>query len=247
MSVILQRGFVFALVLTALLTLGATDALAASRGASIGGASSLTFGLSLVTANQNDLNNVIDDQASAYPGNYGVKNLGSAYEFFAQYAMRFSGSMFGIVFRPSYFTQSTSGNCGGSNCSYKLTGLTLFPMLRLVPLENSFIKFFMQAGLGFGSLSVDVDQANGKASFNGNTVGEIAGIGVDFCFTGTHCLTIEGNVRYLPVERNTGSSSSGSPGGFSQVGGTGEIEYKNSDLSTSMSGIQGVLAYTLNF
>lgn len=250
MPLALKKGLALIVMITAVLTLAAPEAQAARSGggASLSGNSSIGFGLSLVTANQSDLNGVMDDIGTSYPGQYSVKNLGSAYEFYAQYAFRFSGSMFGLVFRPSYFTQSSEGNCGSSSCSFKLNGLAFFPMLRLTPLENSFIKFYMQAGLGFGTLNTEVSEGSAKASFSGNTVGEIAGLGVDFCFTATHCLTIEGNVRYLPIQRNTGSSSSGTfSGGFSQVGSTGEIEYRSSDLATTMSGIQGVMAYTMNF
>lgn len=213
------------------------------------GGHSLGFGLSLVTASQKDLNNVMDETAENYPGDFGTKNLGSGYEFFAQYQYRFGGSMFAMIFRPSYFTTSSKGSCGGGSCDYSLSGFALFPILRIVPLENNFLKFFMQAGVGLGSLSGSVSEVSAKASFSGTAYGGLAGIGADFCFTANHCMTIEGNVRYLPVERNIADSVSGtfSSNGFSQIATNNEVEYNGSDLSTTMSGIQGVLAYTLNF
>lgn len=214
-----------------------------------GGGHSVSFGLSLVTADQKDLNSIGDAIGNTYPGAFGMKSLGSAYEFFGQYQYRFSGSMFAMIFRPSYFMQSTSGSCGGASCDIKLSGLALFPMLRIVPLENSFIKFFMQGGVGFGSLTTSISEgaAAASAKFSGSAYGGQAGIGADFCFTPSHCLTIEGNIRYLPVERNTYDSQSGTfTGGFSNSGSS-EVERNNSDVSTTMSGIQGVIAYTLNF
>lgn len=236
-----------AAVLTSLLFAAHSDA-APRRGASISGDSFLGFGLSLVTSNQKDLGNISDGLAANYPGTWGMKSMGSAYEFYGQYGFRFSGTMFGLIFRPSYFTQSTDGGCGTSSCSIKLNGLTLFPILRLVPLENSFIKFFMQAGIGWGTLKTEVKEGSASASFSGSGYGTLAGIGTDFCFTETHCLTIEGNIRYLPIERNTYDSQSGtfSNGGFSNSGSS-EVERSNNDVGTTMSGIQGVIAYTLNF
>lgn len=251
MSRWIQTTFLFTSTIIAAIALTTGEALAArgGGGASISGSHAIGFGLSLVTAGQNDLNSVMDATATAYPGTFSTKNLGSAYEFFAQYSFRFSGTMFGIVLRPGYFTQSATGNCGTGSCDYKLTGLSLFPMLRLIPLENAFIKFYLQAGIGYGNLKAEVSEVSSSASFSGDAYGGMAGIGVDFCFTGTHCLTVEGNVRYLPVARNVASASNGTfaSGGFSQVNKGQEVEYNGNDLSTTMSGLQGVLAYTLNF
>ncbi len=214
-----------------------------------GGGHSFGVGISLVTANQKDLTSISDAIGTTYPGAYGVKSLGSAYEFYGQYGYRFSGSMFNLIIRPSYFTQSADGNCGTSSCKFSLTGMALFPMLRIIPLENSFIKFYMQAGIGLGSLKTTVSEgaANANATFSGSAYGGIGGIGADFCFTPAHCLTVEGNVRYLPVERNSYDSKSGTfSGGFSDSNSS-EVERVNTDVATTMSGIQGVLAYTLNF
>lgn len=227
-----------------------TEAFAQRRfGGGGGGGHSIGFGFSLVTSDQKDLNSVMDRTAENYPGDFKTKNLGSAYEFFAQYQYRFSGSMFAMIFRPSYFTTSSKGSCGGGSCDYSLSGFTIFPMLRLVPLENTFMKFFLQGGVGLGSLSGSVSEVSATAKFSGTAYGGMAGIGADFCFTPSHCLTIEGNVRYLPVERNVADSVSGtfSNNGFSQIGTNREVEYNGNDLTTTMSGIQGVMAYTMNF
>ncbi|MBX2987497.1 MAG: porin family protein [Bdellovibrionaceae bacterium] len=237
----------------AVLTLAAASAYAApSRGrgiaSSLSGSSSMSFGLALITADQKDLNSVIDHYGGTNPG---LKNIGSGLEVFAEYAFRFDRSIYGLVFRPSYFMQSTDGKCGSGSCEYKLNGLTFFPMLRLTPLENDFIKFYMQAGVGYGNLKASVKQDSASGDFSGSAFGGMAGIGVNFCFTESHCMTIEGNVRYLPIERNTSDGVSGTfdpnTSGFSQFERGREVEYNGNDLSTTLSGIQGVLAYTMNF
>lgn len=250
----LRRGFIFLCAALALVAIGASDAFAAGRygrgGLSgLGGPSALEFGISLVTANQKGINAIIDRTGDAYPGSYSVKDIGTGMEIFAQYGFGFSGTMYSLLFRPSYFMQSTSGKCGAGDCEHKLTGITFFPILRLTPLENDFIKFFMQTGVGYGHLSVDAKEGGSGASatYSGDAFGGMVGIGADFCFTATHCLTIEGNLRYLPIERNLASSSSGAFNGYSQIGKDQEVEYNGKDLATTLSGIQGVVAYTLNF
>jgi hypothetical protein len=243
--------YVFLFILSFMVVIFSTTDAQARRGggASFSGDSSIGVGISLMTANQKDLNSIIDATATNYPGTYGVKSIGSGLEIHAQYTFKFSNSMFGLVFRPSYFTQSTDGNCGTGSCSYKLTGLTFFPILRLTPLENDFIKFFMQGGLGYGKLDANISERSASASISGSAFGAMAGLGVDFCFYASHCLTVEGNLRYLPIERNTASGVGGtfSGNGFSQIANGREAEYNGSDLTTTLSGIQGVLAYTMNF
>lgn len=218
----------------------------ASRGASLSGDSSLGFGLSFISANQKDLNTAIDSANASANGPVTTKNFSSAYELYAQYSFRFTGTIFGLVFRPSYFTQTTTGSGTNGAYDYKLTGLTFFSILRLYPLENSFMKFFVQGGLGWGKLSGDVSTGTGNSiAFEGNQFGALAGMGADFCFTGSHCLTIEGNVRYLPIERNLASSSSGTVTGIDSTVSSGkEVEINGLDLATTMSGVQGVIAYT---
>lgn len=242
----LRRVFVFLCTALALLAIGASDAFAARGGS---GGNALQFGLALVTADQRGINNVIDTAGESYPGAYGAKNIGSGLELFAQYGFGFSGTIFSLHFRPSFFMQSSSGSCGGGDCEHKLTGFTFFPILRLTPLENSFIKFFLQTGVGYGALKVDAKDggAGGSLTYSGSAFGGLAGLGADFCFTPDHCMTIEGNVRYLPIERNTVDSSSGTMNGYEQYGKGQEVEYRSKDLATTLSGIQGVLAYTMNF
>lgn len=217
---------------------------ALARGGGGSGSHSMEFGLALLSAGQDDINSMIKTARAGSAAS--TSDMGSAYELFAQYQYRFSGTMFSILFRPSYVMQSTTGSGTGGSFDYKLSGFTFFPMFRLYPLENDFIRFFMQTGLGYGRLSGEITEGASSISFAGGNFGATGGIGVDFCFTPSHCLTIEGNIRYLPIERNVASSVTGSPGLSQAVNGQ-EVEINGADLKTTLSGIQGILAYTLNF
>lgn len=215
----------------------------------LSGDMSLGFGLSVVTAGQDDVNGVIDDNNKATPGT-NIQTLGSAWEFYANWAYRFSNSTYAFVFRPSYFMQSTDGNGPNGNYKFDLTGYTVFPMFRIYPLENSFIRFYMQTGLGYGSLSGSIKAGPNDLEFKGSAFGAMGGIGAEFCFSDAHCLTVEGNLRYMPIERNLttgGNCTNGTIDGISQCGGSSEVERNNSDLKTTMSGVQGLIGYTMNF
>ncbi len=207
-----------------------------------GGGHSLGGGLILATPSQDDLDTHIASVNSAQSVN--IDKFGSALEIFIDYQYRFSGTMFALQFRPSYFTQSTDG----SGYNMGLTGFTVFPLLRLYPLENGFIHFFLQTGIGYGKLSGHINQPQANVSFSGGTFGALAGLGAEFCFTDEHCMVIEGNLRYLPIERNIISSTSGTlQGNLGTPGSDDELEYNNSDLKTTLSGIQGILSYQYNF
>ncbi len=242
------NSFFFCILITSLL---ASEAAQARRGASISGDSAISFGLSLISSQQKDLNSLVD-YVNANGGGVTTKSLNSAYDIYAQYMFRFSGSMFGLAFRPSYFTTSATGS-GATVGDYKheLTGITFFPLLRVYPLENNFIKFFLQGGVGYGSLKGKLTQGSHSLEYSGSNFGAQAGLGAEFCFTDSQCIGIEGNVRYLPIERNTVSSiSSGFPTtgtGLTQSENGRELEYDRNDLTTTMSGIQGAVSYILNF
>lgn len=228
------------------------DANAQRRGGGRGlsGDMSLGLGISTVSAGQDDVNGAIDDAVGS-SANASTKNLGNAWEFYANWSYRFSGTMYAFVFRPSYFMQTTTGSGTDGSYDYGLTGYTVFPIFRIYPLENAFIKFYMQTGLGYGSLSGSITAGTKTLDFKGSAFGAMGGIGVDFCFTDSHCVTIEGNLRYMPIERNLTSggncSASGDIPGISQCGGSSEVERNNTDLRTTMSGVQGLVGYTMNF
>lgn len=204
------------------------------------GGHSIGFGLSLGGPSQGDLNGVIDEINAAESKS--INKLGTAYEFQAYYQYRFSGSIFAVQFRPSYFMQSATG----SGYDVKLNGFTFFPMLRFYPLENTFIHFFMQAGLGYGKLSGEMT-GTGNVSFSGAAFGAMGGLGAEFCFTDFHCVAVEGNLRYLPIERNVVDSASGTHNGFDSPGAGGELENNNKDVGTTLSGLSGAINYHMTF
>jgi len=220
-------------------------------GASISGDSAISLGLSVISSQQKDLNSVTD-YVNANSGGVSTKGMNSAYDIYGQYMFRFTGSMFGLAFRPSYFTESATGS-GNTVGDYKhdLTGYTFFTLLRVYPLENNFIKFFLQGGVGYGVLKGKITQGSNSLEFSGSNFGAQAGLGAEFCFTESQCIGIEGNLRYLPINRSTVDSLSGSfpeaSSGLSQAANGRELEYDNNDLATTMSGIQGVVSYNFNF
>lgn len=243
--------FVAALLTVSVISIQEANAARVASGlsrTSMGGDTSLGLGFSVVTAGQNDINSVID--SAHYSANADTKNLGSAYEFYANWIYRFSSTPYAFVLRPSYFMQSETGSGTGGSFDYKLNGFTIFPILRTYPLENSFIHFFLQVGVGYGILNGEITAASQNLKFKGSTFGAMGGVGVDFCFTESHCLTVEGNLRYLPIERNIsdgGNCVSGGIPGISQCGGNSEVESSGTDLRTTMSGVQGLVGYTMNF
>lgn len=213
-----------------------------------GGASAIGFALSFSTPPQNDMNTMIKN-ANTANGGISTSQLGTAYEFAPYYQYRFSGSDFALMIRPSYFTQTTTGSGTAGSFNYGITGWTLFPMLRMYALENNFMHFFLQAGMGYASLTGTVTEGTFSSTFSGDAFGAIAGLGAEFCFTPNHCMVIEGNGRYLPVPRSLVTSTSGTPGSTSMSQSTSgmEAEFQGEDLYLTLSGIQGILAYTYKF
>lgn len=204
-----------------------------------GGGHQFGGGIAFISPAQDDLNSWISGL-----GVVGTKEVSSGYEIFMNYEYRFSGTIFAMHFRPSYITQGASG--GGVEA--KLTGFTIFPMLRLYPLENDFIRFFFQIGLGYGSLTAAIsNNSGGNGTYSGGNFGALAGLGAYFCFTASSCVVAEGSFRYLPMQRLTGTGT-GLTGGASQITQqTGELEINSTDLASTLSGIQGSLAYQFNF
>jgi hypothetical protein len=217
----------------------------------LNGTSSLGFGFAYTGSSQDDLNSAIDDANTGTAGGISTKDFGGTYELFANWIYRFDRSDYALVVRPSYVWASTTGSGASGSYDYKLSGFTIFPMFRIYPLENTFIHFFMQAGLGYGTLNGDITAGPASLKFKGSAFGAVGGIGADFCFTDVHCLTIEGNLRYLPIERNLstgGTCSASNPiPGLSQCGDSAEVERNGKDLGTTLSGVQGILAYTMMF
>ena len=198
------------------------------------------FGAGVTTAHQTDMNSWMSGTNQV-----GTQDLGSAWEFSVSYFHRVAGTIYEVGLRPSYFMQNASG--GG--VSTNLNGYLLYPILRIYPLENSFIHFFMEVGMGYGQMSGTAGDSNTSASanFSASAFGAEGGIGVDFCFTDTHCVTVEGMVRYHPLTRSIISSTTGT---FSNnLSGTlnHELEYNGLDVQNTFSGVIGQMAYTYRF
>jgi hypothetical protein len=228
--------------LLALIALCFASSFAFARGG--GGGHSFGGGLAIVSPGQNDLDAVVDEVNTA--NGIATNKLGSGYELYGHYTYKFSGTIFALQFRPSYITQKATG----AGYDLAMTGLTFFPMFQLIPLENNFIKFRLQVGLGYGQLSGEFSGGGNSISWKGSAFGAMGGLGADFCFTDDHCMTLEGNLRYLPFERNLVSAVSGSSAalGFdSGISASNELENGNKDVGTSLSGIQGLIGYTYNF
>lgn len=203
-----------------------------------GEAHSVGIGLITTTPSQDDLDSHIAAVNAA--NNTSMEKFGSALEIYTHYTYRFSGSIFALQLRPSYFMQDAG--------DYSLKGFSVFPLVRIYPLENNFIKFYLQTGLGYGRLNGEISQGSNSVSFSGGAFGALFGLGANFCFAGSHCVGLEGNFRYLPVERNIVSSVSGSPTQFSTTpAAEQELEIDNHDVKTTMSGIQGGLSYNFMF
>jgi hypothetical protein len=226
-----------------------------AHAASGGGGSSIGGGLLFSSSSQEDMDTLISG-ANARAGGISTKNFGSAYELLGYYQYRFSGTMFAVQFRPSYFTQSTTGSGTAGNYDYKLSGFTTFGILRLYALENSFMKFFLQGGVGYGRLMGEITEVDSSVNFAGGNFGALGGLGAEFCFTPNHCMVIEGNLRYLPIERNISTSYTNGASGFASgsvsqpnagSSSESEVEINGQDLKTTMGGLQGLLSYTYNF
>jgi hypothetical protein len=205
-----------------------------------GGGHSMGVVLGFSSPSQDDMNQIVTEVNSAGGS---ADKLGTGYVYGGFYEYRFSGTMFAMHFRPQIFSQSAKGTAYES----KLTGLSFFPMLKMYPLENNFIKFFIQVGLGYGQLKGEQGGGGNSVSFSGSAFGAAAGLGAEFCFVDSHCAVVEGNVKYLPIERNQVDSVSGTPVGYDTVVNGQELENNNRDVGTTMSGIEGVLSYKMNF
>lgn len=235
------------IIKTLLVALGmlvmASQAQAQRYGGGAGGGHSFGIGLGFMSPSQDDLDSHINEANNASPG-ANINKFGTAYEVALNYEYRMENSIYALQFRPTYFTSKTDGN----GYDYKLTGYTFFPILKIYALENEFIHFFFQTGVGYGKLSGQISQPGGSIDYSGSAFGLLGGIGAQFCFTEAHCLVAEGNLRYLPFERNLVDSSNGTvTGGITQSGGGQELEYQNHDLKTTMSGVQGMVTYQLKF
>lgn len=234
-----------------LLTLTFTDAAHAAKkrggkGAFAGGSISMGLGISLTTAEQTGINSLINAAKAA--NNSTASTLSNATEYIGYVTFHFSNNFVAIQLRPTLFSQSSSGSGTDGAHSYSLDGYTVFPLVRITPLSNDFIDFYIQGGLGYGKLDGTIRNGATNASFTGSAFGTQLGLGAQFCFVPDHCFNLEGNYRYLPISRNIVSSATGLPTGTTQASPDRELEDASSnDVATTLSGISGIVSYTFNF
>lgn len=219
-----------------------------------GGGGNHSIGGSFIFASpsQDDLDLLISN-ANTNAGGISTKPFGQGNEFVFQYMYRFGSTMFAVLFRPSLFFQSSLGSSTtGEKYNYDLRGWTFFPNFRIIPLENSFLKFYVQMGVGYGKLTGKIRENDSTIEFSGANFGGSMGLGAEFCFFDKDCFNLEGNFRYLPFERNKASAVS-AKGGWASGSLTGppaggeEVEMNNRDLGTTLSGVLATIGYTHYF
>lgn len=211
-----------------------------------GGSLSLGIGVGFATADQSGINDIIKSAKASNQAT--TSELSSAMEYSLQPTFTFANGVVAIQLRPTIFSQSQSGTGSAGSYSYSLSGYTIFPLVRIIPLSNDIIDFYLQAGLGYGKMDGDITNGPTKASFSGSSFGMQAGLGANFCFLPDHCIGVEGNYRYLPVPRNiTSSASGGLSNNITQATADAELEVNGNDMATTFSGVSGTVSYTYNF
>lgn len=216
------------------------------------GSWSIGANIGITNADQDDMNTLIS-RANSRVG-ITTSQLGNAWEGNAFISYRLSGSSLALQFRPSFFYQVEEGKDGSASYDYSVTGFTAFPIFRFYMLEDKTMAFFSQVGIGIGFVKGEIKEGNASVKFSGNDLGYLAGLGAEFCFFGgNHCMTVEGNLRILNMERVIADSHSGTfdtSGGnpsLSQGEKNKEVELDGEDLAVSMSGIIGTIGYTFYF
>lgn len=241
-----------------IMCLNATAKAARSGGGFSLGGGEMQFGIlgGVTNASQDQMNTLITRaNARTSEGPISTPAMNSAYELALQLGYRFSGTMFVGILRPSYFYQKANGSSsiGAGDYNYGVTGFTLFPILRMIPLENEFLKFFFQFGLGYGRAETSIQEGANNLSATGDAFGTTLGLGTEFCITASQCVSVEANYRYLFMERNIASSASGSTWGgsagnsLSRHSQNQEVELDNDDLAIKMGGLQFLAGYVIHF
>lgn len=213
-----------------------------------GGEIAIGFNGGTVSSRQEHLNTLVQ-RANTRDGGISASDLDGAYEAALFFMYRFSGSIYALMLRPSYFYAVEKGTGGSGTYKYGVTGFTIFPTFRIYPLENDFMRFFMQIGLGYGRANTDVQEGTASVKGVGGAFGTALGLGSEFCITPAHCITVEGNYRYLNIERNIATQSSGTFAGnsLSQATKDREIEMDSTDVAVRMSGMQFLFGYAMYF
>ena len=219
-----------------------------SRNIFDGGAIAVGAGYSLTNSEQLGINSMID--AAKANVNSTVSKLTTATEYVGFLNFRFRNGFTILQIRPSVFEQKESGSGTDGAHSYELSGQTLFPIIKFIPMNNEIMEFYLQGGLGYGKLNGTIRNGARYVDFKGESFGALVGLGVEFCIIPDHCVNVEGNYRYLPIPRNLITNSSGAgnlPYGTSQVVGSELEDVAGTDISSTLSGVQGILGYTVHF
>lgn len=218
---------------------------------------SFGFAGGITATDQGDINE-LQSRANAR-STVSAGQLGNAWEVAGIFQYRYKGSFLALQIRPGFFYQSEDGSdSSGIDHEYGVSGYTIFPTARFHMLESDVMKFYSQFGLGYGYASGTIKEADSagtgtaEVEFSGGDIGWQVGLGAEFCFLGgAHCVLIEGNYRFLEIDRVTADKQSGTfaSDSISQPtgGGKGEVEYDDKDLSVDLSGIQGLIGYIFHF
>lgn len=239
----------FSLLLLIAVTFTTPSAQAARGGGGLGGGSIELGFLGGVTNSSQDALNLLQARANTRAGGISTPALNSAYEAALQFGYRFQGTIFQMIVRPSYFYEKASGGNSTGDYSYGVTGMTLFPILRMYPLENEFMKFFLQFGLGYGRATTTITEQSANLTATGSSFGTLAGMGAKFCFNDSHCVSLEGNYRYMSIERNIVDDTSGTwaSNSVSQAIKDHELEIDSDDAFVRMGGMQFLVGYIMQF
>lgn len=204
--------------------------------------------LGSTTAVQEHLNTVIR-RANWRMGGISNEEMLRAWEIGVQYGYRPLGSSIEWLLRPSYFYQKSAGSGSAGSFNYAVTSFMVFPMARFIPLENNFMKFYTQFGIGYGRAYGKVEEADASVEMQGDTYGTQLGVGLELCYEASHCFGFETNYRVMKVARSlsTGISGTFGSGSLSQTATHSEVEFDGSDLVTQLGGLQLVLGYSAHF
>jgi hypothetical protein len=213
---------------------------AQSRG---GGGSGFSFGvIGGFTNSEQEHLNTLRSRANIRAGGIAASDLDRAWEFGA--FLQWRASFIAFQLRPTFFTQSE----GSGLYEYSTSGQTVAGIFKIYPLESAEMGLYFQTGVVWGTLETKIKEDTYSSTSDGSSLGYLVGLGVEMRF-GPHALMLEGGWRWLPIERNIVSQTTGTPASnsVSQSNKDGELEFDNRDLSTNMSGTQMLVGYSYRF
>ena len=212
-----------------------------AQSSSGGSGFSIGFIGGFTNAEQDHLN-TLRSRANLRAGGISASDLDRAWEFGVSTQWR--SSFFAFQLRPTFFTQSE----GSGAYEYSTSGTTVAGIFKLYPLESPQMGLYFQTGVVWGTLETEIKEDTYSSTSEGSSLGYLVGLGVEMRF-GPHALMLEGGWRWLPIERNIVTQTTGTPASDSitQSNKDGELEFDNRDLSTNMSGTQMLIGYIYRF